>query len=478
MTLSLFGSDTRTNSWATIPASATAGDLCIFAQRMSDPSSPAPAKVIPTGFTEVVDTVGTADQRRCTVSYKILVSADKGVAVSGMTASTNRTILGVWRESSGAISSLTFSTPVAEATAGNPAAQAVSASNGTAPLIVFAHYGSTGNISPNTFSPAEDGTITSGTIHDLLYKMYDSSPANHTVDMDDEGTMNFLQSWYMELTIGGGGGPIGWDPEASTVGHTANAFGLSRLALFGMAQAEAAHTAAAFGMTVVTPSIGWDPDPVTVGHTAAAFGLTSQITFGLASPILDHTAAAFGLSRAATFGMASAQIGHTAGTFDMDVPLLFRMAAPESGHTAAAFGLSKSVTMGFALPTTGHRATPYIVFVPRQGPFDFTVSPRTRVLIVDPENDRAISVPVEIRTLSVSPETRLFIVPDRAGTVIAYEDRRVGPDMRTFTVPSRQTGRVQRQGSGTVSTTPPSTSYILLEDGNFLLQEDGSNLKL
>ena len=48
-------------------------------------------------------------------------------------------------------------------------------------------------------SPAKDGEVANGTTPYLAYKVYNSSPANVSVDMDDEGDGNTLQSCYIEV---------------------------------------------------------------------------------------------------------------------------------------------------------------------------------------------------------------------------------------------------------------------------------------
>ena len=82
---------------------------------------------------------------------------------------------------------------------GIPAAQTVTASGGTPPLIVFGAYSSSGTINPRTMSPAKNGEVANGTTRYIAWKIYNSSPANVSVDMDDEGDGNTLQSCYIEV---------------------------------------------------------------------------------------------------------------------------------------------------------------------------------------------------------------------------------------------------------------------------------------
>lgn len=87
---------------------------------------------------------------------------------------------------------------------GNPAAVTVSASGGTAPLVVVgAGWGMDGAVSFTTASPAFDGTATpsnSGGDVILGWKIYNSSPANHTVDVGDTGTWSAIFGGYVVVS--------------------------------------------------------------------------------------------------------------------------------------------------------------------------------------------------------------------------------------------------------------------------------------
>jgi hypothetical protein len=93
-----------------------------------------------------------------------------------------------------------------EITANNPVAQSVTASGGTPPLVVFGGYRSnSAAVDPRTFtvggSPAKDGEVAStSNLSYLAWKIYNSSPADVSVDMDDEGGTNMLQSGYIACT--------------------------------------------------------------------------------------------------------------------------------------------------------------------------------------------------------------------------------------------------------------------------------------
>lgn len=199
-TLSEQASATSTSSSVTGPASIAEGDLLVLLDRAQSSIS-VPAKVIPSGFTEIADT-NDGIYTRQVASYKIADGSEASASLTGMNgAVSNDKALYVFRGDV-AITSVNVSTPNAEITSIDPAQQTVSASGGTAPLVVLACYGTyfLYAISPRTFSPAKDGEINSGTDLYLAYKIYNSSPSDVTVDMDDEGFYNTLQSFYIECS--------------------------------------------------------------------------------------------------------------------------------------------------------------------------------------------------------------------------------------------------------------------------------------
>ena len=181
----------------TIPASAAIGDFAVLFDAAGG-TGPASA-VTPSGWTNHINTTAS-NTIRCMVSSKTLVSGDPGLSINGMTGpTTSRKIMLVFRPNQ-AIVSMTPSTPNAEGTTGNPAVQTLTMSGQATPLIAVACFRATAAISPRSVSPAFDAEVSedNSTIY-MQYKIYNSSPANHTVDMDDEGT-NCLQSMFFGFT--------------------------------------------------------------------------------------------------------------------------------------------------------------------------------------------------------------------------------------------------------------------------------------
>lgn len=190
----------------TVPAGVIAGDLIVLhdnAINSGGGSSPSDS-VVPDGFTSVVDQgAHPSASVRQIVSYKIADGSEAGTSLTGMvgTFSSGKT-LAVFRGNN-PISSVNASTPNEQITSGNPTAQSVLASGGTPPLIVFGFYGTEGNISGTTglMSPTQDGSIISPDNHcRFLWKVYNSSPADVTVDIGDVGNNNSMSSFFLAVS--------------------------------------------------------------------------------------------------------------------------------------------------------------------------------------------------------------------------------------------------------------------------------------
>ena len=210
ITLSYVTSATASAASITIPATAQVGDIVILADRDSNntTANTYPA-TIPTGFTQAIsaNAISLATYfYRVLISYKVLVSGDPGASITGMPNTYNwaRKVLLVFRPSR-AISNVTIGSVVSTMLDGNPAAQTITASSGALPLIVYTHF--TSNINTNivtpSFSPAQDGfaQILNGANpqSQSRYKIYNSSPANTTVDLGSNNGHG-INGFYMSVS--------------------------------------------------------------------------------------------------------------------------------------------------------------------------------------------------------------------------------------------------------------------------------------
>lgn len=196
-----FASATSTGSTINFPASIIAGDLIVMVDKAAT-SFGTPASVTPSGFTSINEQTGNDSTGfigyRQHLTYKLALGTETG-SLTGMNGSaTNAKAMHVFRGDIAA-TLITVSTPNGQLTTGNPTAQSVNASGGTPPLVVIGAYGAAAAVSPRTFSTTADGEANPDTTLYLAYKIYNSAPANTSIDMDDEGNINILQSCWIEM---------------------------------------------------------------------------------------------------------------------------------------------------------------------------------------------------------------------------------------------------------------------------------------
>ena len=164
-----------------------------------------PTAVTPSGFTNIVNTSGSSEPgARARVSWKKLAGSE--ASVTGMSASTGGTgadnnKLGLVFRPSIDFTTLTVSTPQNSGIIStNPAAITVDPSAETIPVVLIgigAVY--QGTVTFSTASPAFDAQIAISD-DDLRvgYKIYNSSPLSHSIDINDLGSANWLAGFYFE----------------------------------------------------------------------------------------------------------------------------------------------------------------------------------------------------------------------------------------------------------------------------------------
>jgi len=164
-----------------------------------------PTAVTPSGFTNVINTSGESEPgARAMASWKKLAGSEG--SVTGMSASTgggssdNNKIGLVFRPSID-FTTMTFSTPQNSGIINtNPAAITVDPSAETIPVVLIgigAVY--QGTVTFSTASPAFDAEINlSDNDMRVGYKIYNSSPLSHSIDINDLGSANWLAGFYFE----------------------------------------------------------------------------------------------------------------------------------------------------------------------------------------------------------------------------------------------------------------------------------------
>jgi hypothetical protein len=193
-----------TSNAATItgPASIVAGDIIVLLDRAGNTGS-VPGLVTPTGFTSI-NNVTDGSFYRQNLSYKVATGTEAGASITGMSyggAGYTWKAMAVFR-ASGEVESVSVVDAAGESSGGNPTAQSVSAGSGITPLVVIGAYSTHyATVDPRTFSTTKDGEISPDVSLYLAYKIYNSSPADSSIDMDDEGTNNALQSCYIQVNV-------------------------------------------------------------------------------------------------------------------------------------------------------------------------------------------------------------------------------------------------------------------------------------
>jgi hypothetical protein len=204
--LSFFGSGTG-NPTALAPAGVNVGDLIVLLSKATDPStSAAPADTTPSGFTKInTQAINSAGgSMRHSIFLKVADGTEGGTSLFGLSASTDPQVIAVFRGDK-AITGVTVHDSTGEITDGNPSSQTCNASGGPAPLVVLAAYGINGNVASTgigtrSFSPAADGELSFSETGFLKYKIYNSSPQDTAIDMNDEGQSNSLMSFYLSVS--------------------------------------------------------------------------------------------------------------------------------------------------------------------------------------------------------------------------------------------------------------------------------------
>ncbi len=190
-------SATSTATTITAPRGIQLGDLIVFLDFST--AGTTPTSVIPTGFTAIGTSLTTGTDRQ-NVSYKLADGTEGGTSITGMAGTFRDKAMYVFRGNVAA-TGIVISSPINEqVTTADPTAQVVLSGAGAVPLVVLAAYSSnTSSITARSFTPAKDGEINSSNFNWLAYKIYNSSPADVTVDMADFGT-NFMKSFFARMT--------------------------------------------------------------------------------------------------------------------------------------------------------------------------------------------------------------------------------------------------------------------------------------
>jgi hypothetical protein len=207
-----FVAATYANGSTTIamPTGAQAGDIVFVIDRLTGLGNIAsfrtPLTSVSNSFTaHQTNNAGSASTfMGCRISSRVLVSGELGTIsnlINNVTGAAHRTIAVLFRPST-AITSTTYTSTGGESTTGNPAVQTVTVSSQPLAAIAMAVYTAQSAIDPRTSGITMSELVDSGvTAFYVKYKLYANGDtrSNFTVDMDDEGVANLLQSSYVKF---------------------------------------------------------------------------------------------------------------------------------------------------------------------------------------------------------------------------------------------------------------------------------------
>lgn len=199
-TLSHFASATSSGVTITVPAGVDNTDIAILWDCVGYST---PVTTVPSGWTLLAAGI-CSGRGNLIISYKILSSSDASSSVTGANGSSvEAKRMDVFRLSAPIVGA-TPSTFNEQETTGNPSPQTVSAAAATAPLIVIGgtlNDGSAGGSSLSSdvgFDNIYQVQYGGGDWMGAGYKIHNGAGADHSVDMNDDGT-NYLTSGYIEV---------------------------------------------------------------------------------------------------------------------------------------------------------------------------------------------------------------------------------------------------------------------------------------
>jgi len=186
----------------TLPSGIQSGDIIIFLEGAVD--DVLPAADVPSGFTQAIHTfadLGSIDVRSI-ISYKIADGTEGSTSIIGVDEFACRAAF-VFRPNF-TVGSATHRDTAGQATSGNPTAQVCNATGDPSSCVIVVGFGWGVAGVDLSFSPSQDVTEedTFGEIgFDAKCKVYANTEthADHTIDIGDLGSVNVLQSLYLEL---------------------------------------------------------------------------------------------------------------------------------------------------------------------------------------------------------------------------------------------------------------------------------------
>lgn len=199
--LSFRASATSTSSTIVIPAGAQIGDLAVLIDQADTNFGP-PSQVIPTDWT-LIDGNFFNDVRTVS-SYKFLEAGDPGATITGMNGNNSDCkVMLVFKGVHG--TALTINDHAIQANNNSGISpQTINASDATERrVIVIGASGIESTFGGTEFvteSPAFDDIVDANSEQLIVgYSIYNGEADDHTIDMDNSGAGNYLESFYITI---------------------------------------------------------------------------------------------------------------------------------------------------------------------------------------------------------------------------------------------------------------------------------------
>lgn len=198
--LTVVNQGTSTSDVINLPTGSAVGDLCILFDAGANSGS-IPGTVVPSGWTQAVNTAG-ANDLRAIISYRVLTAADiTAGSVTGMNASASDRKGIVSLRPDFPILSVTVSTPVAQQTSGDPTQQTIAAASAPqSPVVLCGQGRGAAGLTSATGTLVTNGTsVGAGTGQVAHFEIQNTTRADRTYDIGDNGSQNVLQSLYLTI---------------------------------------------------------------------------------------------------------------------------------------------------------------------------------------------------------------------------------------------------------------------------------------
>lgn len=198
--ITFVGSGNSTAQTVTWPGGLTSECFAVLHDHAIN-SIGSPTEVIPTDFTLVPGVSVAASTSRYTCTYKYPLTGLESGSLTGQNGnSSNEKVLLVFKIAGGD-NVVNFGGILTSMTDANPTAQTTNTGGTNLPSIFLGQTSSpTNTTSFVTASPVFDGTVSiSNTRMIAGYKIYNSAPADHTIDMNDLGNRNTLSSFTAQF---------------------------------------------------------------------------------------------------------------------------------------------------------------------------------------------------------------------------------------------------------------------------------------